>query len=98
MMNLDRKSLPDTATGTSSRQVRILLIGGEHAEAGEIQAALAHVPGIGVESVPTLARLSIVLQKGGSKPDILVIDLNPDRPDDLTLIRDLKKVSGMEDV
>jgi pilus assembly protein CpaE len=98
MMNLDRKSLPDTTTGTSSRQLKILLIGGEQADIVEVQSALARVPGIAVEAIPTLARLSIVLQKGGAKPDLIVVDINPDNDDDIALFRNLKKVSGIEDV
>ena len=97
-MNLDRKSIPDVNATTSSRQLRILLIGGEQAEIVEVQTALARVPNIGVEAVPTVARLSIVLQKGASRPDLLIVDLNPDNQDDLALLRDLKKVTGIEDV
>jgi len=98
MMNLDRKSLPDTTAGTSSRQLKIVLIGGTQEEVVEVQAALAKVPGIGVEVVPTLARLSIVLQKSGTKPDLFVVDIDPDNSDDLALLRDLPKVSGIGDV
>src|SRR5688572_7168675 len=98
MMNLDRKSLPETTAGASSRQLKVLLVGGEQAEIVELQAALARVPGTSVDSVPTLARFSIVLQKGGAKPDLILVDLNPDNPDDLALLRDLKKVTGISDV
>ena len=99
MINLERKSLPDTSTGgASSRQLKVLLIGGAQGDIAEVQTALARVPGLAVEVVPTLARLSIVLQKGGSKPDLIFADINPDNAEDLAMLRDLKKISGIEDV
>jgi pilus assembly protein CpaE len=95
MMNLDRKSLPDMNTGSSSRQLKILVIGSEQTEIIDVQTALARVPGIGVEAVPTLARLAIALQKGGARPDLVLVDFDAD---DVTLLRNLRKVSGLEDV
>jgi pilus assembly protein CpaE len=48
--------------------------------------------------VPTLARLSLALQKGGTRPDLIVVDVNPDNSDDLTMLRDLRRVAGLEDI
>ena len=98
MMNLDRKGLHEAHPGTPLSDMRILLVSGEQSESVEIQAALARLPGLVVEAVPTLARLSLSLQKGGTRPDLIIVDVNPDNPDDLTMLRDLKRVAGLEDV
>src|SRR5262245_11453117 len=99
MMNLDRKGLLDAKTGGgSSGELKVLLVGGAQTELVEIQAALARLPRISVEAVPTLALLSLALQKGGARPDIILVDVNPDNPDDLALLRDLKKISGIGDI
>lgn len=98
MMNLDRKGLHEAHPGTPSTDVRVLLVSGEQSESVEIQAALARLPGLVVEAVPTLARLSLALQKGGTRPDLIIVDVNPDNPDDLAMLRDLKRVAGLEDV
>ncbi len=98
MMNLDRKGLLDANIGTPSASMRILLVSPEQTESVEIQAALARLPGLVVEAVPTLARLSLALQKGGARPDLIIVDVNPDNPDDLTMLRDLRRVAGLEDI
>src|SRR5262245_29790215 len=97
MMNLDRKSVPDSKPGAPSGELKVMLIGGDQQEIIEIHAVLTRLPRIVVETVPTLARLSLSLQKGGVRPDVLLVDVNADNPDDLALIRDLRKVSGIGD-
>ena len=98
MMNLDRKGIHEAHPGTPSSDMRVLLVSGEQSESVEIQAALARLPGLVVEAVPTLARLSLSLQKGGTRPDLIIMDVNPEDSDDLTMLRDLKRVAGLEDV
>ena len=98
MMDVNRKGLLDANAGSSAAETRVLLVSGEQAESVEIQAALTRLSGLVVEAVPTLARLSLSLQKGGTRPDLIIVDVNPDNPDDLTMLRDLKKVAGLEDI
>jgi pilus assembly protein CpaE len=100
MMNLDRKSFLDAggAAPSSARQLKVLLINGEQSAAVEFQASVAQLPGVVVEVLPTLARLSLALQKGASRPDLIAVDMSPDDADDLALLRDLRKVQGLEDV
>jgi pilus assembly protein CpaE len=97
-MNVNRKTFTDVQPGSTHGDLKVLLIGGDQAEIVEIQTVLARLPGIVVEAVPTLARLSLNVQKGAAHPDLLLVDINPDNPDDLAVFRDLKKVSGIEDV
>jgi pilus assembly protein CpaE len=78
--------------------MRILLVSGGQAESVEIQAALARLPGLVVDSVPTLARLSLGLQKGGARPDLVMVDLDPENSDHVTMLRDLRKVTGFENM
>ncbi len=99
MMNIDRKKLLDLSGPTSgSNQRKLLIVGRAQADSVELQAALAPLKGLIIEAVPTLARLSIALQKGGSPPDLLLVEVDPDRVEDIDLLRDLRKVSGIEEV
>ena len=66
MMNIDRKKLLDLSEPPPpGDQLRLLIVGRAQGESVELQAALAPLHGISVETVPTLARLSIALQKAG---------------------------------
>jgi pilus assembly protein CpaE len=96
MMDVNRKSLLDLEAGTPT--LKILLVTGEQSEIVETQAALARLPGIVVEAVPTLARLSLTLQKGTALPDLFLVDIDTDNPDHLSMLRDFKKVSGIGDI
>jgi len=98
MMNIDRKRLLDMSEPPSGVERRVLIVGRAQTDSVELQAALAPLKGLVVEAVPTLARLSIALQKGGSPPDVLLVEVDPDRPDDLDLLRDLRKVTGIEEI
>jgi len=98
MMNIDRKKLLDQSEPPPGSQLRLLIVGRAQAESVELQAALASLHGITIETVPTLARLSIALQKGGSPPDLVMVDVNPDNPDDIAVLRDLRKVTGIGDL
>ena len=98
MMDVNRKSLRNVETGSPSGDLKVLLVANEQSNVVEIQAALARVSSIVVDAVPTLARLSLALQKGGSRPDLVLVDVNPDNPEDLSILRDLRKVSGLEDI
>ncbi len=99
MMNIDRKKLLNLGEPTPpGSQLRLLIVGRAQSESVELQAALAPLHDIIVETVPTLARLSIALQKGGSPPDLVMVDVNPDNPDDISLLRDLRKITGIGDI
>jgi pilus assembly protein CpaE len=78
--------------------MRILLVSGGQSESVEIQAALARLPGLVVDSVPTLARLSLGLQRGGTRPDLVIVDTDPENSDDVAMLRDLRKVTGFENM
>src|SRR5258706_3037739 len=98
MMNIDRKKLLDRGEPPPVSQLSLLIVGRAQSESVELQAALAPLHDITVETVPTLARLSIALQKGGSPPDLVMVDVNPDNPDDIALLRDLRKITGIGDI
>src|SRR5258705_13360911 len=98
MMNIDRKGLLDGSDTPSGSERKILIVGRAQAESVELQAALAPLRGVTIETVPTLARLSLALQKGGTPPNILLVDVDPDRPEDIELLRDLRKVTGIEEI
>jgi len=98
MMNIDRKKLLDLSGPSSGSQRKLLIVGRAQADSVELQAALAPLKGLIIEAVPTLARLSIALQKGGQPPDLLLVEVDPDRAEDIELLRDLRKVSGIEEV
>src|SRR5262245_13927034 len=98
MMKLDRKEVSDhKPAAAAATDMRILLLSGEHGESVEIHAALARLSGLVVDTVPTLARLALTLQKGGARPDLIIVDINTESSDDLATLRDLRKVSGLAD-
>ncbi len=78
-------------------RLNVLLIGRTERECVELQAAFAPLQDIAVDTVMTNARrLAPVMQKTASPPDIVLVDINPDSSDDLTLLRDLRKVPAIE--
>ena len=95
MKNVNRKSSPSLGSGLPSGSLRIVLIAGERLETADVQASLAKLPGTVVDVVPTLARLSLAVQKGSAPPDLLLVDIDSD---DMALLRDVRKVPGMADV
>ncbi len=80
----------------SGNRLHILLIGRAEAECVELQAAFAPLQDILVDTVMTNARFPTAMVKASSPPDIVLVDIDPDSSDDLTLLRDLRKVPTIE--
>jgi pilus assembly protein CpaE len=96
-MKMDRKRLMDfPIPPTGGNALRVLLIGRTEADCVELQAALAPLQDFVVETLMTIARLPGALQKAAAPPDIVLIDVDPDSSEDLVLLRDLRKVAGIE--
>src|SRR5258708_1313540 len=80
----------------SGNRLHILLIGRTQTECVELQAAFAPLQDILVDTVMTNARFPTTMLKASSPPDIVLVDIDPDSSDDLTLLRDLRKVPTIE--
>src|SRR5690242_4905920 len=96
-MAMERKRLLDfpLPAGAGNR-LKILLVGRTDAECVELQAAFAPLQEFAVETVLTVAQLPKALQRASGIPEIILVDVDPDNSEDIALIRDLRKVPGLE--
>jgi pilus assembly protein CpaE len=95
-MKMEPKRLLDGSISSARRsRLSALLIGRTEVDCIELQAAFTQFQDIAVETLITGAQLPATLQKS-APPDIVFVDINPDNPEDLALLRELRKVPGLE--
>ena len=92
-MKMEQKLILEKATaGSSSRAgLKAALVGRNEAQAIEIQASLASLTNVSIESLSSLAVLATEVS-GGSAPDVVLIDMDPEQAQDITLLQDLRKL------
>ncbi len=94
---MERKRVLDLLVAPSGGdRLKVLLIGRTEAECVELQAAFTPLQEIAVETLMTIGRLPAALQKTATPPDIVLVDISADSSEDLTLLRDLRKVAVIE--
>lgn len=87
---------PDKGSRTGGSHLHALIIGHSQAECVELQAALAPLKDISIETVDAIARIPSTIQKSSSPADLVLVEVNPDNADDMNVLRDLRKVEGLE--
>jgi pilus assembly protein CpaE len=94
---MEHKRLLDSVNAPQGGVIplKVLLIGRTDPECVELQANFVPLQDIVVETLTTLAKLPQAIQRGGH-PDIMLADINPEHPEDLALLRDLRHVDGLE--
>ena len=96
-MAMERKRLLDFPVPPGSgNRLKVLLVGRTDAECVELQASFTPLQEFAVETVLTVAQLPKALQRASGIPEIILVDVDPDNAEDIALIRDLRKVPGLE--
>ena len=94
---MENKRLLESTTGpqASGSHLKALVICHTQAECVELQAALAPLKDVTVEAIVTLARLPGPMHKSVSVADLVLIDIDPDNAEDISLLRQLRQVAGL---
>jgi pilus assembly protein CpaE len=96
-MKMERNRLLDGPISAASRnRLNALLIGRTETDCVELQAAFAQFQEIALETLIIGSRIPTPVHRSASPPDILFVDVNPDNSEELALLRDLRKVPGLE--
>ena len=97
-MTMENKRLLGAATPppAANEGVRVLHIGSKQAASVELHAVLARLPDVTIETLTSIKGLPSTIQKSTPAPDLVLVDINPDNPEDLIVLRDLRKIPGME--
>src|SRR5260370_17600649 len=92
-MKMENKRLLESTTDlqASGSHLKALVICHTEAECVELQAALAPLKDVTVEAIVTLARLPGPIHKSVSVADLVLIDIAPDSPEDISLLPHLRQ-------
>jgi pilus assembly protein CpaE len=95
-MKMENKRLLESTTGpqASGSHLKALIICHTQAECVELQAALAPLEDVTVEAIATFARLPGAMHKSVSVADLVLIDIDPDSAEDISLLRQLRQVAA----
>src|SRR5258708_26985875 len=96
-MKMEPKRVLDFSGAPSGgNRLKVLLIGRTEVECVELQAGFTPLQEIAVETLMTIGRLPADLQKTATPPDIVLVDISADSSEDLTLLRDLRKIAVID--
>jgi DNA-binding response OmpR family regulator len=77
-------------------KVKILLVGRNETNCVEVQAALARLQNVSVETLNATTRLSSVLEKSASPPHVFLVDVDSGSSEDFELIRSVKSAAAVQ--
>ena len=100
-MNMEHDRLQRMTAKTMQQgqtDLKVILVTQAEQTFAALQTALAPMQGVTVEKLPSFGKLQTALAKSNGQPTLLAVDMNPDRPDDLGLIGELRKIADGERV